>query len=62
VHGWAGRFSPVRIAPYAPRDLSRLESLATEREFGEADEVVLVTNAAADATRGFGEWTIVRVR
>lgn len=61
VHGWAGRFSPGRIKPYGPRDLSRIDKQRSRPEFDEADEVILVTNAGPDETAAFGDWTIHRL-
>lgn len=44
VHGWQLALSLRTIAPYAPRDWSKLADIGRAKEFDEATEVILITN------------------
>ena len=61
VHSWAVRFSPGRISPYGPRDLSSLAALEGQPELVEADEVILLTNAQPGDGAVPSGWTVLRL-
>ncbi len=61
VHSWAGRFSPGRISPYGPRDLSGLAALDAQPELAGADEILFLTNAEPAAGAVPSGWTVMRL-
>lgn len=60
VHGWQAELGLGRLAPYAPRDLTRLAAADGFPELAEANEVYFVTNAPDDQLEALPDWTIVR--
>ena len=61
VHSWAVRFSPGRISPNGPRDLSSLAALEGQPELVEADEVILLSNAQPGDGAVPSGWTVLRL-
>jgi hypothetical protein len=60
IHDWQGTLHLGRAKPYAPRDLSRLESGDDFQALSGADEIVFVTNAPEGALGAFDDWTVLR--
>lgn len=60
VHSWSARPDLRNTHPYAPRDLSRLKQLAAMAPLSEADDVVLITNAASGELADLPGWTMRR--
>jgi hypothetical protein len=60
VHGWQPSLSVRTVAPYAPRDWSKLADIGRAKEFGEATEVILITNDPAFSGVP-GGWAIKRL-
>lgn len=61
IHGWSERLHPGKISPYAPRDFSKLLGGVDHAEMDEANERVLITNAAGAELDAFDDWTILRL-
>ena len=60
VHDFAPDLSYGKIAPYAPRDFSKLERVAASSEFDDATEVLLITNAPDGEITAPRDWRILR--
>jgi hypothetical protein len=60
VHGWQSGLTLRTVAPYAPRDWSKLADIRRAKEFGEATEVILITNDPAFLGAP-GDWDIKRL-
>jgi hypothetical protein len=59
IHGWDSELKPGRVAPYAPRDLSRLADPQGYPEMEDAVGMILITNADPEETEGLAGWTII---
>ncbi len=60
VHGWQPRLRLGRVAPYAPRDFTKLADPDSFPEIAAAAEVYLVTNAPEAETAALGGWRVIR--
>lgn len=60
VHGWQPGLSLRSVSPYAPRDWSKLADIGRAKEFGEASEVILITNDPS-VSGVPGDWSIKRL-
>jgi hypothetical protein len=60
VHGWQRGLFLRTTTPYAPRDWSKLTEIRQAKEFGEATEVVLITNDSAYSGAP-GGWSVKRL-
>ncbi|MCB1915402.1 MAG: hypothetical protein KDG52_06775 [Rhodocyclaceae bacterium] len=59
IHDFAARLRPGRLDAYAPRNLDALTARAAKPPFDRADQVILISNAAASDLPVPGNWRVV---
>ena len=60
VHDYAEHLDLGRSGTYAPRDFSRLLAQSERGAYSDADQIVLISNAAAAELAALPAWRVVR--
>ena len=60
IHDFSDHLRPGRVDAYAPRNLGALKDRAATAPFDQADEVVLISNAAPSELNVPGNWRVLQ--